>query len=68
MDLPLIYEEPIFKEEFMIYYDKEKDAVRLVKDTTIAIVGSVAITVKDVSDSPTLSSLKMLLLYLEIND
>jgi hypothetical protein len=32
----------------MIYYDKEQDAVRLVKDTTVAIVGSVAITVKDV--------------------
>jgi hypothetical protein len=48
MDLPLIYEEPIFKGEFMIYYDKEKDAVRLVKDTTVSIVGSVAITVKDV--------------------
>jgi hypothetical protein len=48
MDLPLIYEEPIFKGKFMIYYDKEQDAVRLVKDTTVAIVGSVAITVKDV--------------------
>ena len=48
IDLPLIYEEPIFKEKFMIYYDKEKDSVRLVKDTTISLVASLAITVKDV--------------------
>jgi hypothetical protein len=48
MDLPLIYEEPIFKGEFMIKYDKEKDSVRLVKDIAISLVASLAITVKDV--------------------
>ena len=48
MDSPLIYEEPIFKGEFMIYYDETIGKVRLVKDTTVSIVGSIAITVKDV--------------------
>ena len=47
-DLPLIFEEPMFKGEPLIFYDDQENSTCLVRDSVFSLIASLTMTVKDV--------------------